>query len=457
MPSSVARYQSLDSRMWVWSCDHLRRRAPAAWASLVFVIAGLVYFFWWRSHIDWGSPIQQSWNTSSDIWSTFQAAGQVSHGHLSSVYQYRFVAFPGIVFALTPIAAIASALNLTADVFPFTSQVYLHPHAWLVLGPYVLLLSTIPLFAFDALAQRLGADSPRRLLLAGVEAIAMWNVTVFWGHPEDAVAVGLMAYAYLLALDGRWNGAAWLFGFAVAFQPLVFAVLPILLALAGVKRWSGFALRAVVPALAVVLGPLIANSHSTLVALVQQPNYPLAPANHETPWTVLAPRIHADVHIVSAGPGRIVSLVLACAVGWWALRWRDRPELLVWAAALALALRFFTESVITPYYVWPALAMAAVASVRAQWWRFGSTLGAIVFVTVTSQWHLAWAAWWALNVVGLVFVLLCAIPLRESETSDSKRPPLREKGSQKQRRSPVGRGAVRKKTAQSRRKAASRR
>jgi hypothetical protein len=457
MPSSVARYQSLESRAWAWSWDHLRRRAPAAWASVVFVIAGLVYFFWWRSHIDWGSPIRHSWNTSADIWSTFQAAGQIAHGQLSLVYQYHFVAFPGITFALAPVAAIASGLNLTADVFPFTSQVYFHPHAWLLLGPYVLVLSTLSLFAFDALAQRLGADSPRRVLLACVEAVAVWNVTVFWGHPEDAVAVGLMAYAFLLALDGRWNGAAWLFGFAVAFQPLVFAVLPILLGMAGIKRWSGFALRAVVPALAVVIGPLIANSHSTLVALVQQPNYPLAPANHQTPWTTLAPRIHADVLTVAAGPGRIVSLVLACVVGWWALRWRNRPELLVWAAALALALRFFTESVITPYYVWPALAMAAVASVRTPSWRFGSTLGATVFVTVTSQWHLAWAAWWALNVVGLVVVLLCALPLAESETGDSKGAPLREEGNQRQRPTQAGSAAARKKAAQRRRQAASRR
>ena len=132
--------------------------------------------------------------------------------------------------------------NLTADVFPYTTQVYAHPQAWLLLGPYVLVITTLPLFAFDALAERLGAQIRRRVMLACAQGVAVWQVSVFWGHPEDAVAIGLMAYSYLFALDGRWNGAAWLFGFAVAFQPLVLAALPILLALSGVKRWSGILL-----------------------------------------------------------------------------------------------------------------------------------------------------------------------------------------------------------------------
>ena len=102
------------------------------------------------------------------------------------------------------------------------------------------ILSTLPLFAFDALAQRLGADRTKRAFLAGAQGIAMFSVSIFWGHPEDAVAMGLMAYAFLFALDGRWSGAAWLYGFAVAFQPLVLAVFPVLLAMAGVKRWFAF-------------------------------------------------------------------------------------------------------------------------------------------------------------------------------------------------------------------------
>ena len=43
---------------------------------------------------------------------------------------------------------------------------------------------------------------------------------MIWGHPEDAVAVGFALYALVFALDGRWTGAGWLFGAALATQPL---------------------------------------------------------------------------------------------------------------------------------------------------------------------------------------------------------------------------------------------
>lgn len=412
VPRSAALYQSPESRAFRWSSDHLRRRTPAVWASTAFFVAGLIYFFWWGLHVDWGSVLHRNWNSGTDIWLTFQIAGDFAHGHLSSVYSgYHFESFPGIAFLLAPVAALASALHLSVDIPP--SQQFVHPQAWVILGPILLLLSTVPLFAFDALAQRLGADRSRRLLLAFAQGVALWSVLVFWGHPEDAMAVGLLAYAYLFSLDGRWNGAAWLFGIAVALQPLVLAVLPILLAIAGIMRWSRFVLRAVIPGLAVILGPLITNFHLTFTAFTQQPSFPLA--NHETPWTALAPRVNIGVFAVAGGPGRVVSLVLACAVGWWSIRWRGRPEMLVWAASLALALRCFTESVMDPYYLWPALALAMVASVRTHSWRFGSTLASAVLVTVTSQWHLAWGTWWVLNSVGLAVVLICSIPVQVVE------------------------------------------
>ena len=63
---------------------------------------------------------------------------------------------------------------------------------------------------------------------------------------------------------------------------------------------------------------------------------------------------------VAAGPGRVVALLAACLLGWWARRWRQRPDLLVWAAAIALALRCLTESVMDSYYVWPTLALGLV-------------------------------------------------------------------------------------------------
>lgn len=420
VPTSVARYESPEAKVWRWLTGHLRRRAPAVWASAVFIIAALIYSFWWGLHADWGSPLHLNWNTPSDLWLTPQTARQVAHGQMSSLYaQYHFQTFPGVAFLLAPAGALISAANLTADLPP--AQQWVHPQAWFVLEPCLLLLSAVSLFAFDALAERLGADGPRRYALAFTEAVALWNVSVFWGHPEDVLAVALVAYALCFAFNSRWNGVAWLFGLAVAFQPLVLAGVPVLLAMAGVKRWARFLARAAVPGVVVLLPPLIANFHATATALTQQPNYPTASANHETPWTALAPRLHLvpGVWVVSAGPGRLVSLILACGVGWWSLRWRDRPEMLVWAVALTFSLRCLTESVMDPYYLWPVLAVAMVASVRSQPWRFAGTLVTAIVVTVICQSHFGWGAWWTLNMLGLVVILVCAVPLHLVEVAES--------------------------------------
>jgi hypothetical protein len=101
----------------------------------------------------------------------------------------------------------------------------------------------------------------------------------------------------------------------------------------------------------------------------------------------------------------LVLLVIAVVVAWWARRWRDRPEMLVWTFALILVLRPLTESVMASYYLYPALAVGMLAASRSASWRFAVAIGGAVFVTVSSQWHLSWVAWWILNLsVTLVVV-----------------------------------------------------
>ena len=56
---------------------------------------------------------------------------------------------------------------------------------------------------------------------------------------------------------------------------------------------------------------------------------------------------------------------------WVSRRWRDRPELLVFACVVALALRSYTESVLNDYYPWAALAVGVVVAARCTRWRFG--------------------------------------------------------------------------------------
>ena len=82
--------------------------------------------------------------------------------------------------------------------------------------------------------------------------------------------------------------------------------------------------------------------------------------------------------------------------------------MIVWAAALALALRTYTESVMTPYYVWPALAVGVIVAARADLVRFAAGVTIAVLATVVGQWQLSEFPWWALQVVGITALLAVA-------------------------------------------------
>jgi hypothetical protein len=302
---------------------------------------------------------------------------------------------------------LCGALGLTES-FPYVLP---HPTAWMILGPYEIVISCTALFACDALAERLGVGRARRAWLCVVQGVVLWNVSVHWGHPEDALAMALAIYALVLALDGRWTGAGWLFGAAVATQPLVLLMLPVLMAMAGRQRVVALLTRAALPALALLATPLVAEFHTTAHALVAQPNYPNL--DHVTPWTALAPRLGGSGKglMVAAGPGRVLAMVLACALGWRARRWRNRPDALVVAAAAALCLRCLTESVMVAFYAWPVLAVALVVAARRSR-TLALAAGAALVVTVSGDSRLGEWAWWGLVNGGLVLVLLAGMPSR---------------------------------------------
>jgi len=278
----------------------------------------------------------------------------------------------------------------------------------LLLGPYLVLISAFALFACDALAERLGVAWRSRAVLAVAEGVALFNVSVFWGHPEYAIAVGFAIYSLIAAIDGRFTKAGWLLGAAVAFQPLVVVALPILLVLGGRRQAIGLVVRGAIPAAVLVLAPLVSDAHTTLHALFDQAFlYPIPVNDHATPWTFLAPKLGgARTHqMLGGGPIRLFSLLLACGVGWWALRWRERPEMLVWAFALALALRCYTEPVMTDYYLWSALAVGLVVAARCSNLRFAIAVVAAVVTTITAQWYYSWLPWWLLDVGGITVLL----------------------------------------------------
>jgi hypothetical protein len=405
--------------------------------SPIFVIVGMTYYFRWGSvfHHD-----PSEWISPGDLWDTLRAATSLVQGHVGSIYsaQTGFFAPPAFLILLAPMAALRNQFgtafveirnngHLVAHPLSYqasgggpyfttstatlgTKTLAVHPQLFVILALYVLLLSCVALFACDALAERLGVSGVRRVSLSIIEAVLLWNVAVIWGHPQDAIAVALVVYAVIFALDDRYKGAGWLLGASLAFQPLTIVVFPIVLVMGGKSRALGTAIRGVVPTAALVIAPFVASFHATYRSIVVQPAFPDTAYNHRTPWTSLAPSLggRGPKTAVGGGPLRIAVLALAAGVGWLALRWRHRPEMIVWAVAVALALRCYLESAMTPYYIWPALAVGVVVAARGTWPRFAAGAAIAIAVTILAQVHLGVYPWWLVDVGGLTALLVVA-------------------------------------------------
>jgi hypothetical protein len=392
------------------------RRAFPLLAVVVMIFIGMAGTIW--GPVYYG---QTAWAVPDDLWATLVAAQRFLHGDLAGLYTAptNLVTFPGAAVILAPVAAIMEVAGIPIH----AGRQGVHPAGWLVAGPLETLLSSIALLAADALAERMGVSKLKRFLLAGAGATALWNVTIRWGHPEDAVAVGLLLYAVLAVADDRPSRAAWLAGAGVAVQPLVLLAFP-LVAIAAVepKRLPGFVARAAAPPLALLAAAAAANWTATIHAVTNQPNAPTI--DHPTPWiyvTWLARPMSGGS--VAAGPARALAILVAC--GFALLTWRrwqtarlvgpwsaDDLTALVWWIAVTLALRTAFEPVMVSYYVWPPLAVALVAASR-DWVRLLATTVPVTVLTFLAQgsWRNPWV-WWTPIVAVLGLALATSAPRR---------------------------------------------
>ena len=394
------------------------RSNPAPWPArrLFPLLATVIMAAAGMAGTIWGPRLygKTAWALPDDLWGTLIAAQRLAHLNLAALYTLptQLVSLPGTAVILIPAAIVIDLTGLHLSV-PSAHGPY--PAVWLFAGPYQVAISAVVLFAADAIAERLGATRPKRFWLAAAGATALWSVTIRWGHPEDAVATGLLLYAVLDLSDGKTSRSAWLAGAAVAVQPLVLLAFPLLAVVAGPRRRSGYVIRAATPAAVLLAVAAAANWTATIRAVTSQPNSPAI--DHPTPWIYLAP--HLDHGQVAAGPARIVSIVAACACALVvARRWRlTRPIVpwdhdtlagLLWWVAVTLALRSAFEPVMVAYYLWPPLAVALAGSAR-DWWRLlpagAVTVGLTFFSQV--QWHDPWA-WWTPMVAGLALALYLA-------------------------------------------------
>ena len=385
----------------------LRRLFPIL-GTIGLVAAGMIGTIWGPRYYG-----KMAWALPDDLWGTLIAAQRLLHLDLGGLYTAptQLVSLPGAAVILVPCAALIDTAGVALR-DPKALGPY--PAAWLIAGPYQMVISAMALFAADALAERLGARRLNRFVLAAASATALWNATARWGHPEDAVATGLLLYAIVALADAKPGRAGWLAGAAVAVQPLVLLALPVLLVAIAPRRWPGFLTRAAVPSAVLLAAAAAANWTATINAVTGQPNSPSI--DHPTPWIYLAP--HLTRGQVAAGPFRIAAIVVACGCALLAARrWRTYPpaapwppqmlqELLWWTAA-ALALRSVFEPVMVAYYLWPPLAVALIAAARS-WSRLLPAGVAATVLTFFSQiqWHNPWT-WWLpmITLLGLTLFL----------------------------------------------------
>ena len=379
-------------------------------ATVGLIAIGMASTTWWGPHLVGKSD----WSLPDDLWGTLVAARRLVHLDVSGLYTppTRLIALPGAAVILVPVVAITDAAGLSLQAPGAQNP---HPGVWLLAGPYEIALSAVALFAADAIADHLGVARPKRALLAAAGAVALWSVSVRWGHPEDAVAVGLLLFGILALSCSRVERSAWLIGAAIAVQPLVLLALPIVLVVIEPRRLAGFLTRAAAPGALLLGAAAWANWKATFNAVTSQPNSPAV--DHPTPWTSFAP--HMSNGAVAAGPARELAILVACGcalvVGrrWRAARhtaeWSSvNLEELLWWAAVALALRSVFEPVMVAYYLWPVLAVALITASRS-WSRLVATSFAAVTLTLLSQ--VSWRgplSWWAPMVAGLGLTLFFA-------------------------------------------------
>jgi len=406
-PSGDTSAETAAGRPWRdWLIGHWDRRKWAVVVTVLYIAVSLAFCFLW-------GPVvrhQAIWVIPGDIWSTYRDAHLVGWGNIGGIYNpsYGLLTFPAVVVVLAPVAMVTGHFGLTESLGTFT---VLHPSAWFWLGPATLLLGASCLFAFDAMAEELGIGRGKRILLLTGEAVIVFQVVTLWGHPEDMVAIGLATYALLMGSRGHWRSTGWLWGAAIAFQPLVLVLLP--LALATVPRTSRLrlCLCSALPSAVLLAAPLSTQWKMTTGTLLHQSNR--TDLNHPTPWIAFSS--HLGPNLVSAGPGRVIALFAAVVIG--GVAWRLRPSLaaLVWMGALALCLRCFFESVMDPFYLGPPLALILIACALRPGSRRLLTASVIMVVaTVFSFHHLAeWTYW--LPLMSLLTVgLACGWPGRNA-------------------------------------------
>jgi hypothetical protein len=333
----------------------LETRSVPTTVTVGMVVGAVVY------SLVWTALAHHKWQVYSDLWNSAGMALAVGQAHFSAVYAYpsQIDAPPGFEYLLAPFMVLGHAIGLRTTIAHGGGLMVYS----LLLVPLATVLAGSLLFAVDAVARRWGFSEGRRVAVSVVAGLAVGSDVVFWGHPEDCIALALVLWA-ALAVDGAptkgVTQAGWLLGAAVALQPLaLLAVAPVVARFGRRDLWRA-AWRIVLPSVLLLLPELLTSAAVTVHRVVDQPYLPADESS--TPFAHFARALGDGMY--SGGTLRLVSTLGALVLGFVACRRRyDLPTVLL-VMSLSFTLRVVLESELLGFYFLPVAVLCLLLTMR---------------------------------------------------------------------------------------------
>ena len=404
------------------------RRHDRSFAVLATIALALITT-WWEFYGHNALQGTRGWWIFGDLYLMISGANQTGIHAFTHLYvpgTTGSLAPPGFIYGLAFLETIARSLDLTIPTM-FGSHLsygatsgamsgtdfydYLYGSGAVFLLPVLAVLAALPLLAANELIARIEHISRWQarcgLVLAG--CLFFW-MSAQWGHPDDAISMGILLWGAVKMVDGKPGAAGWLLGAAMAIQPVAGLAIPVLVALVPTRKIPGVVARIALLPLLAVLPQLLGDWKDAKIALFSQPDG----GPFKTPLYRLATPLHfPHTHaLVSSGHFRTVSVLASVALGVW-VYWRTHTGqaydagTIVWLMSVALSFRMLVEPVMWPYYVAPALIVLCCTLGPVPAWRFvlASVLivGAVVGASVQS---VPWLYWLSFLVpMGLAVML----------------------------------------------------
>lgn len=412
----------------------VRARLVAILAWGAAALAAVLFSAWLAPHTYHTS----GWAVFGDLFLILVKSSDAASQGIGHIYAGRGgieVTLPGFPEVMTGLWRVLEAFGLYATVSFGRSARHLASPGLVGLGSHLSIvvaycLGTWAILPLDSLARHLGLRSGRHVAFtAGAAAVLVWTVA-WWGHPDDALAVGLLAGSLGAALRGRQARAAWWLGAALAVQPMVVLGVPVVMACAGLggyREWRSFASRAaMLPVLSLAV-PLLDTPSVTLRHVLGQPVQwgSAVPMNHATPWHVLvlhqSAKLLAFHRVLHQGDGstpRLLAVAMAAGIGWWLARQgvARRGQLAPWLLAVAFSGRIAFETVVVPYYLLAPLLFGLLAAALCGTRRFAlavPVVGALVYLSYSHS--LGEWGYYGVLLAGLAVLCACGYPARGHE------------------------------------------